>query len=308
MKKLIQKNPIQRFKEGNKILFAKPGDKFIFNGNEEVVEEILNGQTILRRKNGTYIYPNNRNLTKSNKISNKEVPTTSQSKAFINTNKWIPIPWKEFHSLTSIPQVNIISNLQPKDNQEILSTQLQNKSNSQKTQSNNKDKGISFKQAFNNARNSGLQEFTWRGNKYNTRSKGEENYIFQNGKWVDPQKNTIEISNLSKTPISNLYTPLTESINQKIPNLNLNIPQQIYNRADIRQFIRNKGVNPYSFTGDQRKALRKVMNGQGDDNDKLLVEKMELFKQGGQLISNNPIQRFKMKRDSKYNRMVEIKF
>ena len=35
----------------------------LYNGNEEVVEEILNGQTIYRRKNGTYVYPNSKLLS-----------------------------------------------------------------------------------------------------------------------------------------------------------------------------------------------------------------------------------------------------
>jgi len=46
---------------------------------------------------------------------------------------------------------------------------------------------------------------------------------------------------------------------------------QTYNRAQVRDFIRNKGINPYSFTGDQKRALRMVMNGQGTDEDKALV-------------------------------------
>ena len=66
-----------------------------------------------------------------------------------------------------------------------------------------------------------------------------------------------------------------------------------YNRAGVRDFIRNKGVNPYSFTGDQRRALRMVMNGQGTDEDKALVQSMGIFKKGGQLPSRNPITRFK---------------
>lgn len=49
MNKLVSKSPIQRFKQGRKIQFAKVGDKFLYNG-EEVIEEVLNGQTILRRK------------------------------------------------------------------------------------------------------------------------------------------------------------------------------------------------------------------------------------------------------------------
>ena len=51
---------------------------------------------------------------------------------------------------------------------------------------------ISFKTAFNNARNAGQETFNWRGQSYNTRNKGEENYVFQNGKWVDPNKTLID--------------------------------------------------------------------------------------------------------------------
>ena len=49
-----------------------------------------------------------------------------------------------------------------------------------------KTSNITFKQAFNNARNSGLKEFTWGGKRFNTKNKGEENYIFSNGKWINP--------------------------------------------------------------------------------------------------------------------------
>lgn len=99
-----------------------------------------------------------------------------------------------------------------------------------------------------------------------------------------------------KTPIISTYTPTTP-IDQKVSNLklNINVPQQTYDRTRIREFIRNKGINPYSFSGAQRRALRMVMNGQGTDNDKLLVKGMNIFKQGGQLISKDPIKRFKQR-------------
>lgn len=66
-----------------------------------------------------------------------------------------------------------------------------------------------------------------------------------------------------------------------------------YNRADVRDYIRSKGFRAYDFTGDQRKALRMVLNGQGTDADKALVQSMGIFKKGGQLPSRNPITRFK---------------
>ena len=77
----------------------------------------------------------------------------------------------------------------------------------------------------------------------------------------------------------------------------LSIPQT-YNRTQVREFLRNKGVNPYSFSGDQRKAIRMVLNGQGTDEDKALVQSMGIFKKGGQLPSKNPITRF---RNRKFN-------
>lgn len=78
-------------------------------------------------------------------------------------------------------------------------------------------------------------------------------------------------------------------------NLNstpIQVPQT-YNRTQVREFLRNKGVNPYSFSGDQRRAVRMVLNGQGTDEDKALVQSMGIFKKGGQLLSRNPITRFK---------------
>lgn len=71
---------------------------------------------------------------------------------------------------------------------------------------------------------------------------------------------------MPKTPsIYNLMNPVEKDL--KAP---LSIPQT-YNRTQVREFLRNKGVNPYNFSGDQRKAVRMVLNGQGTDEDKALV-------------------------------------
>ena len=63
MNNLVSKNPVQRFKQGRKIVFAKPGDKMLYNGKEIVTEEILDGQTVYRRENGSYVYSNNKLLS-----------------------------------------------------------------------------------------------------------------------------------------------------------------------------------------------------------------------------------------------------
>lgn len=99
--------------------------------------------------------------------------------------------------------------------------------------------------------------------------------------------NLNQYNNTIETPLSTVsygYTP-TEKIQ-------VTIPQRIYNRADIRDFIRSKGKNAYGFSGAQRRALRMVLNGQDTDTDRAIVSGMGIFKNGG-LISKNPIKRFK---------------
>lgn len=89
--------------------------------------------------------------------------------------------------------------------------------------------------------------------------------------------------------IYSLMNPVEKNL--KTP---LSVPQT-YNRTQVREFLKNKGVNPYSFSGNQRKALRMVLNGQGTDEDKTLIQSMGIFKKGGQLPSRNIVERFKNK-------------
>ena len=79
----------------------------------------------------------------------------------------------------------------------------------------------------------------------------------------------------------------------ELPNFTLQPVTRTFNKSEIRDFIRNKGKGAYDYTGAQRRALRMVMNGQGTDEDKAIVKGMGLFKVGGQLVSRNPITRFK---------------
>ena len=112
-----------------------------------------------------------------------------------------------------------------------------------------------------------------------------EGIKFQNG--LTP---TTAIGSMIKAETNKyINTPIDTS------KININIPQQTYDRAGIREYLRSKGLNPYSFSGAQRRALRMIMNGQGTDNDKLLVRGMNIFKQGGLLVSKNPVTRFKNK-------------
>ena len=153
---------------------------------------------------------------------------------------------------------------------------------------------ISAQQALNRYfANSGSGSVTEDG-AWGDQSRAALALALSKSKGLTPSNNETTVV---KTPIIPTYTPSTTPINQEISNLklNVNVPQQTYDRTGIREFIRNKGINPYSFSGAQRRALRMVMNGQGTDNDKLLVKGTGLFKQGGQLISKNPVKRFKQR-------------
>lgn len=85
-----------------------------------------------------------------------------------------------------------------------------------------------------------------------------------------------------------------EYISQELFSRPIETPTTEYDRSDIRQYLRDLGYNPYQFTGAQRRALRMVRNGVGTDSDKAIVKQMGIFKKGGQLISKNPIERFKV--------------
>ena len=353
MNKLVSKSPIQRFKQGRKIQFAKVGDKFLYNG-EEVIEEVLNGQTILRRKNGTYIYPSNRNLTKLNGESYRRVPTTPQTRVFTNIDRYTPIPWEEpkiikygsFDNSQYVADTNPNSKVssiivgQPNSAQNTQTNQKsqnQNKSSSKKSTKGKSRKTFTPSPIFAGYRIGkigglnysiddadkqqliGTGQFTESDFKNAISTQKALNRYFVNsglgsvkedGAWGDQSRAALAFAlskskrltplnnetTVIKTPIVPTYTPPTTPVNQEIANLklNVNVPQQTYDRTGVRELIRNKGINPYSFSGDQRRALRMVLNNTADDNDKLLVKEMGLFKKGGLLLpSKNPVIRFR---------------
>ena len=86
----------------------------------------------------------------------------------------------------------------------------------------------------------------------------------------------------------------------ELPTINPKIRNGNYDRSQIRDLIRKGGFNPYAYTGAQRKALRLYLNGLSDDTSLLDGTDLARFtlafrKKGGQLISRNPVQRFKLR-------------
>ena len=97
--------------------------------------------------------------------------------------------------------------------------------------------------------------------------------------------------------VSRIYSPPNPVQTSEVPVIDISkVPStgKLYNKADVRNYMKRQGVNPYSYTADYRIALRKVLNGQGTESDYNMVRAMGLkLKKGGLLPSRNSIQRFK---------------
>lgn len=175
---------------------------------------------------------------------------------------------------------------------------------------------VSFKQAFDAARKAGNRYFSWNGNDYNTMTKEEQNSgigdyfskfkgnvgnnsnfqkaasnmvsqmmgVFQNptkGKYAGQDYNIgIYFKPQFNSPATNQLidqATLPPSI-QEIAPINTPVINN-FNRSQVRAFMSSKGLDPYAYTGSQRKALRKALNS-GQDIE-------AIFKQWNQ--DNQPI-------------------
>lgn len=68
---------------------------------------------------------------------------------------------------------------------------------------------------------------------------------------------------------------LSDNEKQQIDNqLNNNLVTPMYNRSQTRQWLRDNNINPYKYTGAQRRALRRVLNGIGNNNDIAITHNM----------------------------------
>lgn len=285
MNKLVSKNPIQRFKLGQKIEKLQDGGwagyytvgNWPKSGNYST-KTITKQAAIQTPQDGTYY---------EKTIGGKVV-----ERGRWKNGKQIPIKETTING-GQLPIEVIVTGQRKTPTTQEVSKEVINVSPKSSTPKTRNATPISFKTAFNNARNAGQETFNWRGQTYNTRDKGEENYIFQNGKWVNPTNNiTFQAPEFQSERIEVPLTASVTSPNVIIPNT-ITTPQVTYDRTGIRQLIRDKGFNPYQFNGAQRRALRMVMNGQGTDIDRAIVSGMGIFKKGG-LISRNPIKRFKL--------------
>lgn len=174
----------------------------------------------------------------------------------------------------------------------------------------------SFKQAFDAARKAGNRYFSWNGNDYNTMTK-EEQYsgigdyfskfksnVGNNSNFQKAASNMVsQMMGVFQNPTKGKYagqdynigiyfkpqfnSPATNQLidqatlppsTQEITSINTPVINN-FNRSQVRALMSQKGLDPYAYTGSQRKALRKALNS-GQDIE-------AIFKQWSQ--DNQPI-------------------
>ena len=261
------------------------------------------GSYFLRNKNGSF-YGNGRALNaKTGKMQNYDLYGSGR---FLNGNP------KQSNSS------NIVSTV-------LDSNYLYGYRGKPKTRMNNSK---SFKTAWTNARNSGLGTFTWNGKSYNTMKKGETQQDYNS--WLSKQNRapqevsptqgtpgygihvgngsvTLSTPNGSTTDIANSHnvSTLINNGNYKAPNLGnaatnylenrpldsySELTKHNFDRGDIRQGMRANGINPYDYSGSDRKQLRTYLNNPTTDNYTQSVSKIIGDGKIQQNMLNNAVQ------------------
>ena len=261
------------------------------------------GSYFLRNKNGSF-YGNGRALNaKTGKMQNYDLYGSGR---FLNGNP------KQSNSS------NIVSTV-------LDSNYLYGYRGKPRTRMNNSE---SFKTAWTNARNSGLGTFTWNGKSYNTMKKGETQQDYNS--WLSKQNKapqeasptqgtpgysihvgsenvTLSTPNGQTTDITNSHniSTLINNGNYKAPNLGnaatnylenrpldsySELTKHNFDRGDIRQGMRANGINPYNYSGSDRKQLRTYLNNPTTDNYTQSVSKVIGDSKIQQNMLNNAVQ------------------
>lgn len=276
MNKLISRNPIQRFKEGRKIVKAQDGT---YLGQPVYKRDFLGTSYYLKNERGN-IVPGI-NILRS-QLDNKKIYSTGNAKGIVYQGadgKLYQNGKEVYKRTTSSKSEQTKPNSKKNTANTVKNNSTQNKSGNGSTTDNkpvnNKDitgGSTSFKTAFNNARNSGLQEFIWNGKRFNTKKAGEENYIWQNGNWVNPNQNNAltfkPVDNLSlelpKVTVDNLtgvsgntsvvqptkVEPVIQPrnyFNYTLPNYDL-IAQNRLKQSGIRTYLKQGGNLKFKFS------------------------------------------------------------
>lgn len=319
MNKLVSRSPVQRFKQGKKIVKAEEGA--VARWQRRIKHPIDAYNNLDKRVPNPFVWMDNQlkkignsliveNYTPENggTINNK-IRQSKQNKQKNNSNI----------SNTNYSNQYAGSSIRNYSQQPKKTTNVINKTSPVKTSVSNN----SFKLAFDTARNSGEQEFTWNDRKFNTMKKGEtkEQWLSNLRPSSSPELPTSEqliqqvpqnvpvVELVPQAGTNTIQNQLTE-VQKVMPIastyiMNPTLPK--LNRSDTRWVINDAlGKNAYNFTGAQRRALRQYLNGeQYNANDLAAFGNLDIFnkykstqsyKKGGNMLpSKNIVERFKQR-------------
>ena len=289
MNKLVSRNPIQRFKQGRKIVKAQWGlrtrdDGVIVNSAGIPVGKFIKGNSYDYEKD----YPEDKlilpGLYQDNYNGNIYSPDINGNGDYVKVlNGPSPIQNGTYYETKDSSGKVIEKGRYFGGKKHPLP--LGNDSNV-KTINNPQD-------LYQEKLNQGIQIF---GKKKNNKTKKTNIIDIMPFEAPLVEKSTINVSQPIET--SSLETNIHPEGEMPVKQTeNSPSSRKFYNKAEVRDYIRRhgNGKGAYSFTADYRKALRKVLNGQGSQDDYNMVKAMGLdtFKVGGILPSRNIVERFK---------------
>ena len=197
MNKLISNNPIQRFKQGQKIQKFQNAGQLTYHGNPVIKKgAIFIPQDPVTKKYNANIQLTNAELdTKIGKgNSNGRIYKSADGNWYQNGKR-------------------VVNFINSKPNKAAKSTTSAKPTTST---------GNSFKTAFDNARNANQREFEWNGTRYNTRRNGETEE-----QWL----NNIGASSNTAPTLSNTYVGYATPETSRVQNVNQNWTYNVGNTS-----------------------------------------------------------------------------
>ena len=326
MQKLVSKNPIQRFKQGKKIVKALGGLPMVINSNGGVpaVINTVGGVPATRPATGSV----GRVLGKVGRFGRFVKGSIPVLVGSIIGDKIGTYTWNKTYGHAYNQGIQ-----QREQNKQRLRTYLDAASTSGAfggPDLSNMDNIQEVRQSRVAAKPKQRSGWSYGYNRSNEISDikatqqmlkdagylSSDKYDVVDGKWGSDTENAYKkyllnkekpvvaptIQQISQTPLDNtIHKGFTQVMNT--PPIIANLPTQPsrngnFNKSQIRNLISQGGFDPYKYTGAQRKALRLYLNGESDDTSLLDGTDLARFtlpfrKQGGRLVSRNPIKRFK---------------
>lgn len=221
MNKLVSKNPIQRFKQGNQIQYYEIGGtaRKVIRGWKEALFPWTMKKPKPQQKKETPQQTKQKNDRAANRddggyfINPRIADNSSVMWLLRNGYRQIDGVWmspeeqKEYYKRKR--NSNNQQSQNPSTTTQQSNPQQSETSNVTNNTTTNAPSGNSFSSAFNAARNSGQREFIWNGRKFNTQKKGEEGFIWSNGRWINPN-----IKFVAPSP-TDMTTQEAEELNRK---------------------------------------------------------------------------------------------